>query len=166
MICRLPSHGSSTAQPRWRQLHGQPTAPAFMSSPLAGLAASTAPARTARPPTCPSMCPPISRSWHRRLSSWSVRVRRRSSICPPHWNGSRRRRHRGGISDGPFSRLLHRDSGFPVDVRADTAEEVADLFRAQRRLDLPCGLLVTVPVPAEYELPRDQMESAIGRVLA
>ena len=49
--------------------------------------------------------------------------------------------------------------------RADTPEEVAALFRAQRALGLPCGMLVTVPVPKEYELPTDQMEAAIAHAL-
>ena len=56
-------------------------------------------------------------------------------------------------------------SGLPVDVRADTPEEVAALFRAQRALGLPCGMLVTVPVPGEFELPTDQMEAAIAQAL-
>jgi pseudouridine-5'-phosphate glycosidase len=70
-----------------------------------------------------------------------------------------------GYQTDHFPAFYHRDSGLPVDVRADTPEEVAALFRAQRSLDLPCGLLVTVPVPFEYELPREQMESAIARAL-
>ncbi len=70
-----------------------------------------------------------------------------------------------GYGTDHFPAFYNRDSGLPVDVRADTPEEVAALFRAQRALDLPCGLLVAVPVPAEYELPREQMESAIAQAL-
>lgn len=70
-----------------------------------------------------------------------------------------------GYQTDCFPAFYNRDSGLPVDVRADTPEEVADLFRAQRRLDLPCGMLVTVPLPAEYELPRAQMEEGINRAL-
>jgi pseudouridine-5'-phosphate glycosidase len=55
--------------------------------------------------------------------------------------------------------------GLPVDVRADSAEEVAALYRAQRELGLPGGMLVTVPVPPEAELPRDQMDAAITQAL-
>ena len=70
-----------------------------------------------------------------------------------------------GYATDRFPAFYNRDSGLPVDVRADTPEEVAALFRAQRALGLPCGMLVAVPVPAEYELPVDQMEAAIAEAL-
>jgi pseudouridine-5'-phosphate glycosidase len=70
-----------------------------------------------------------------------------------------------GYGTDHFPAFYNRDSGLPVDVRADTPEEVAALFRAQRTLGLPCGMLVTVPVPAEFELPADQMEAAIAQAL-
>jgi pseudouridine-5'-phosphate glycosidase len=70
-----------------------------------------------------------------------------------------------GYQTDHFPAFYNRDSGLAVDVRADSAAQVADLFRAQRALGLPGGLLVTVPVPVEYELPSDQMEEAIGRAL-
>ena len=70
-----------------------------------------------------------------------------------------------GYGTGEFPAFYNRSSGLPVDVRADTPEEVAALFRAQRALGLPCGMLVTVPVPEEYELPTEQMEAAIGQAL-
>ena len=70
-----------------------------------------------------------------------------------------------GYGTDEFPAFYNRSSGLPVDVRADTPEEVAALFRAQRALGLPCGMLVTVPVPEEYELPTDQMEAAIGQAL-
>jgi pseudouridylate synthase len=38
-------------------------------------------------------------------------------------------------------------------------------FSSQRALGLPGGLLVTVPLPAEAELPADVMEEAIDRAL-
>ena len=70
-----------------------------------------------------------------------------------------------GYQTDRFPAFYHRDSGLPVDVRADTPEEVAALYHAQRKLDLPSGLLVTVPVPAAYELPRGQIDAAIALVL-
>src|SRR5919107_2914268 len=51
-----------------------------------------------------------------------------------------------------------RASGLPVDVRADTPAEVAALALARRALDLAGALLVTVPVPAEAEVPRQVVE--------
>ena len=70
-----------------------------------------------------------------------------------------------GYGTDCFPAFYNRSSGLPVDVRADMPEEVAALFRAQRALELPCGMLVTVPVPEEYELPTDQMEAAIAQAL-
>jgi pseudouridine-5'-phosphate glycosidase len=70
-----------------------------------------------------------------------------------------------GYGTDRFPAFYHRDSGLPVDVRADSPEEVAALYRAQRALGLPGGMLVTVPVPQDAELPRDQMEAAIAQAL-
>jgi pseudouridine-5'-phosphate glycosidase len=71
-----------------------------------------------------------------------------------------------GYGTDRFPAFYNRESGLPVDVRADTPAEVAALFRAQRALGLPCGMLVTVPIPAEFEPPADQMEAAIAQALA
>jgi pseudouridylate synthase len=71
-----------------------------------------------------------------------------------------------GYGTDRFPAFYNRDSGLPVDVRADTPVEVAALFHAQRALGLPCGMLVTVPIPAEFEPPAEQMEDAIARALA
>jgi pseudouridylate synthase len=70
-----------------------------------------------------------------------------------------------GYGTDRFPAFYNRDSGLPVDVRADGPDEVAALYRAQRALGLPGGMLVTVPVPGEAELPRDQMEAAITQAL-
>ena len=70
-----------------------------------------------------------------------------------------------GYGTEEFPAFYNRSSGLPVDVCAEAPEEVAALFRAQRALELPCGMLVTVPVPEEYELPTDQMEAAIAQAL-
>lgn len=70
-----------------------------------------------------------------------------------------------GYGTDRFPAFYNRDSGLPVDVRADTSQEVAALFRAQQALGLSCGMLVAVPVPVEYELPVDRMEAAIAQAL-
>ena len=61
-----------------------------------------------------------------------------------------------------YSRL----SGLPVDTRADSAAEVAQIFKAQRALGTETALLVTVPVPAEAELPADILENILDESLA
>ncbi|MCX7707281.1 MAG: pseudouridine-5'-phosphate glycosidase [Anaerolineae bacterium] len=71
-----------------------------------------------------------------------------------------------GYGTDRFPAFYNRDSGLGVDVRADTPEEVAALFRAQRALGLPAGMVVAVPVPAEAELSADEMERAITTALA
>jgi pseudouridylate synthase len=70
-----------------------------------------------------------------------------------------------GYGTDEFPAFYNQSSGLPADVRADTPDEIATLFRAQRGLGLPCGMLVAVPVPEEYELPTDQMETAIAQAL-
>jgi pseudouridine-5'-phosphate glycosidase len=70
-----------------------------------------------------------------------------------------------GYKTHNFPAFYNRDSGLPLDQMADSPEQVAGLYHAQRALGLPGGMLVTVPVPAEAELPRPQMEGAISRAL-
>jgi pseudouridylate synthase len=70
-----------------------------------------------------------------------------------------------GYGTDRFPAFYNRDSGLAVDVRADSPQEVAAIFRAQRSLGLPGGMLVAVPVPAADELPREQMDAAINQAL-
>jgi pseudouridylate synthase len=52
-------------------------------------------------------------------------------------------------------------SDLQVDERVDSADEVSRIADARRDMGLPAALLVTVPVPAEYEIPADEIESMI-----
>jgi len=70
-----------------------------------------------------------------------------------------------GYGTDDFPAFYTRSSGLPVDVRCDTPREVAEIMAARRALDLPAGLLVTVPVPKEYELPSAEAERAIAQAL-
>ena len=56
-----------------------------------------------------------------------------------------------------------RGSGLPVDVRVDSPEDVAQIFRAQQALGIERALLVTVPVPVEFEVPAATLERALER---
>jgi len=58
-----------------------------------------------------------------------------------------------------------RSSGLPVDIRCDSPEEVADLFHAQEALGIERALLVTVPVPAEFEVPVADLERTLNDAL-
>lgn len=57
-------------------------------------------------------------------------------------------------------------SDFDVDERVDTAEEVSRIADARRDLGLNSALLVTVPVPAEFEILPAEVESLIGAAVA
>lgn len=58
-----------------------------------------------------------------------------------------------------------RRSGLPVDVRADSPAEVADLARARDRLRMEGALLVTVPVPESDEVAESLMDEALSEAL-
>ncbi len=58
-----------------------------------------------------------------------------------------------------------RRSGLPIDVRADSPDDVAEIFRAQQELALERALLVTVPVPEEFEVPAENLERTLDAAL-
>ena len=58
-----------------------------------------------------------------------------------------------------------RKSGFGVDYRVDTPTELAEMFRAQRALNYKGGMLVTNPIPEEYQMDKDIIDSAIEQAL-
>jgi len=70
-----------------------------------------------------------------------------------------------GFGTDEFPAFYSRTSGLPVDVRCDSGEEVAAIWRAKRRLDLPGGLLVTAPIPAELEIPASEIEPVIEQAV-
>jgi len=59
-----------------------------------------------------------------------------------------------------------RKSGLPVDARVDSPDEAAEIFRTQQRLGISRALLVTAPVPEEFELPSEQLKFVLDNVLA
>ena len=59
-----------------------------------------------------------------------------------------------------------RHSGFRVDYRIDTPEELAAAFRAKTDCGLKGGMLVTNPIPEQYSMPEDVINAAIGQALA
>ena len=71
-----------------------------------------------------------------------------------------------GYQTDEFPAFYSRQSGLPVDARVDTPEEAARIIRAKWELGLEGGVLVTVPVSEEAELPRELAEEAIARALA
>ncbi len=58
-----------------------------------------------------------------------------------------------------------RTSGFHVDYRADSPEELARIFKVQGELELGGGILVTNPIPEEYSMPPEVINEAISRAV-
>lgn len=58
-----------------------------------------------------------------------------------------------------------RHSGFKVDYRIDSPEELASAFRAKIELGLKGGMLVTNPIPEQYSMPKDVIDKAINEAL-
>ena len=58
-----------------------------------------------------------------------------------------------------------RSSGFRVDYRVDTPEELAQIFRTGLALGLGSGMLVTNPIPEEYSMDPDVINAAIDRAI-
>ena len=59
-----------------------------------------------------------------------------------------------------------RKSGFRVDYRIDTPEELAAAFRAKLEMGLKGGMLVTNPIPEEYSMDPDRINAAIDEAIA
>jgi pseudouridine-5'-phosphate glycosidase len=71
-----------------------------------------------------------------------------------------------GYGTDEFPAFYSRRSGLPVDARVDTPEEAAAIIHAGHEIGLPGGLLITVPIPADEELPAERLEAAITAALA
>jgi pseudouridine-5'-phosphate glycosidase len=59
-----------------------------------------------------------------------------------------------------------RKSGFKVDYRLDTPEELAAAFRAKMEMGLKGGMLVTNPIPEEYSMDPGRINAAIDEAVA
>ena len=71
-----------------------------------------------------------------------------------------------GLGTDTFPAFYYSDSGLGVDYRAADAGEVAAIIRASLEFGLDGGMLVTVPVPPEAEMPRAACEAAIGKAVS
>lgn len=59
-----------------------------------------------------------------------------------------------------------RSSGFSVDYRIDTPEELAKAFKTQNQLGFPGGMLVTNPIPEKFAMPPEVINAAIDKAIA
>ena len=58
-----------------------------------------------------------------------------------------------------------RRSGFGVDYRVDTPQELAAMFKAQLELGMKGGMLVTNPIPEKYSMDKAVIDAAIEQAL-
>ena len=56
-------------------------------------------------------------------------------------------------------------SGFPVDYRIDTPEEIAKSLKTKWALGLTGGAVIANPIPAEYEMDADEINSVIASAI-
>lgn len=70
-----------------------------------------------------------------------------------------------GWQCGEMPGFYSRTSGLPVDERVETAAEVCSIANARDELKLTNSLLVTVPVPLEFEIERNEVESILEKAL-
>jgi pseudouridine-5'-phosphate glycosidase len=71
-----------------------------------------------------------------------------------------------GYGTGEFPAFYARSSGERIEHRCESPGEVAAVIAAHRRLDLPGGLLIANPIPAEHALPAAEMDALISEAVA
>ena len=71
-----------------------------------------------------------------------------------------------GFGTSELPAFYTRHSGFGVDYRIDTPEELAAAFAAQREMGLQAGMLVANPIPEEYSMDEDLINTAIAKAVA
>lgn len=70
-----------------------------------------------------------------------------------------------GLKTDDFPAFYCRKSGHSVDFNAPDEETVAKVMKAKWALDLKGGSVVANPIPKEYELDYDEMETVINKAL-
>ena len=71
-----------------------------------------------------------------------------------------------GYGTNELPAFYTRKSGFGVDYRVDTPEELAAAFKAQNDMELGGGMLVTNPIPEEYAMPLETINAAIEQAVS
>jgi len=71
-----------------------------------------------------------------------------------------------GYKTGEFPAFYSHSSGLALDIRADSASQVAAIARSHWKLGFKSAILVTVPVPLEDEIPREVIEPFIQKALS
>ena len=71
-----------------------------------------------------------------------------------------------GYGTSELPAFYTRQSGFGVDYRVDTPEELAKIFKASHEMGLKSGMLVTNPIPEPYSMDPDVINRAIDEAVA
>lgn len=71
-----------------------------------------------------------------------------------------------GYGSDAFPAFFARESGFGVDYRLDTPEEVAALIAAQAKLDMKGGVLVANPIPEADALDAEEIDGRIAAAIS
>ena len=71
-----------------------------------------------------------------------------------------------GFGTNELPAFYTRQSGFGVDYRIDTAQELAKAFKTQNELGFQAGMLVANPIPEEYAMPLETITAAIDQAIA
>ncbi len=70
-----------------------------------------------------------------------------------------------GFQTDEFPAFYTRTSGLGVDARLETPDEIAEVLRVRRALGIAGGVVIVNPIPAEYELPHEEIDGVIERAL-
>lgn len=71
-----------------------------------------------------------------------------------------------GYGTDELPAFFTRRSGFKVDYRLDTPEELAAAFKAKLEMGLGGGMLVANPIPEQYAMDSERINEAIDKALA
>ncbi len=70
-----------------------------------------------------------------------------------------------GYSTSHLPAFFTRDSEFGIDYRLDEAADIAAAMHVKWQLGLGGGMVIANPIPAQYALPREQIDAAIAQAL-
>lgn len=70
-----------------------------------------------------------------------------------------------GYGTNEFPAFYTRESGFKIDYRLDTPEEIAGMLNIKRELGLDGGILIANPVPDKFSFDKKTIDSAIDAAL-
>jgi pseudouridine-5'-phosphate glycosidase len=70
-----------------------------------------------------------------------------------------------GYQTNELPAFYSRTSGLPIEIRVETAQEIATIIKAHDELGLPMGTLIANPIPSADEWPAPEAQSVIEQAL-